>query len=243
MQKALDSWYSEWFNTPFYHILYQDRGHAEAQLFMDTITKYLRLPENGTILDLACGKGRHSIYLNSIGYDVTGVDLSINSIEFAKQFENENLHFQVHNMSEPFHKKFDAVFNLFTSFGYFDHESDNLNAIISIKKTLNKRGFGVIDFMNVEKVISNLIPEEIKRIGSIDFHISRYFLNGFIFKEITFKYSGEEHHYTERVKALTLDDFKAYFKAANVDLIDVFGDYKLHKYDKTISERLVLVFK
>ena len=65
-------WYASWFDTPFYHILYKDRDYQEAQYFMDNLTGYLNLPEEAKILDLACGKGRHSIYLNSLGYEVTG---------------------------------------------------------------------------------------------------------------------------------------------------------------------------
>lgn len=144
------TWFTSWFDTPFYHILYKDRDDSEAHAFMDTLTNYLNIPENGTVLDLACGKGRHARYLNKIGYDVTGVDLSENSIAFAKEFENHRLHFDVHNMCEPYHKQFDAVFNLFTSFGYFEDDADNLKTITAIKTELNEFGFGVIDFMNSE---------------------------------------------------------------------------------------------
>ena len=135
-------WFSSWFDTPFYHILYKDRNDKEAHAFMDTLTHYLNFPENGTILDLACGKGRHSLYLNTLGYNVTGVDLSENSINFAKQFENETLRFKVHDMCVPFGEKFDGVFNLFTSFGYFDDDEDNLNTIKAIKTNLNNRYLG-----------------------------------------------------------------------------------------------------
>jgi hypothetical protein len=67
MTKHKKQWYASWFDTPFYHILYRDRDNDEAQSFMDTLTHYLNLPEQGKILDLACGKGRHSMYLNALG--------------------------------------------------------------------------------------------------------------------------------------------------------------------------------
>jgi len=85
-------WFSEWFNTPYYHILYKDRNDNEAQFFMDNLTHYLNLPQDAQILDLACGKGRHSIYLNNLGYQVTGVDISSNSIKIANKSANEKLH-------------------------------------------------------------------------------------------------------------------------------------------------------
>ena len=237
------TWFTSWFDTPFYHILYKDRDDTEAHAFMDTLTDYLNVPEHGTVLDLACGKGRHARYLNKIGYDVTVVDLSENSIAFAKQFENHRLHFDVHNMCEPYHKEFDAVFNLFTSFGYFEDDADNLKTISAIKTELNDFGFGVIDFMNSEFVIDNLVPEEIKTVDSIDFHLKRYVEDGYIVKDITFTADAKLYNFQERVRGFTLADFELLFEQAGVYLLEVFGDYKLHKFNAKTSERLVMIFK
>lgn len=242
MQKETKSWYTSWFNTPYYHLLYKDRDHREAAFFMNKLTGYLRLEKNDTILDLACGRGRHSKYLSRKGFDVTGIDLSQESISYAKQFENPNLHFDVHNMCEPYPKQFDAVFNLFTSFGYFENDIDNLRTIKAIKEELNPGGSGVIDFLNVDWAIGNLVPEETKKVNGILFHLEKYVENGFIFKNIRFKDQGKDYFYTERVKALTLTDFKAYFEEAEVELKTVFGDYSLNGFDKTTSERLILIF-
>ena len=236
-------WFSSWFDTPFYHILYKDRDDTEAHAFMDTLTEYLNIPEGGTILDLACGKGRHSVYLNTLGYDVTGADLSGNSIAFAKQFENESLHFKVHDMCKPFNQKFDAVFNLFTSFGYFDEDIDNLKTIKSIKKELNATGFAVIDFMNSNFVIDNLVPEEMKVVDGITFFLRRYVRDGYIVKDIEFDHDGNSFAFQERVRAFSLQDFELLFEKAGVYLLDVFGDYKLNKFKPETSERLVMVFK
>lgn len=243
MIKDNTTWYASWFDTPFYHILYKDRDYDEAETFMTNLTNYLNIPENGKILDLACGKGRHSVYLNKIGYQVTGVDLSENSIRYAKQFENETLKFEVHNMCKPYSETFDAVFNLFTSFGYFDNEEDNLNTIKAIKADLNETGFGVIDFLNSEYIIDNLIAENTKTVEGIAFHQKRYVHNGYIIKDISFTVNGEDFEFQERVKALTLEDFEALFEEAGVYLLDVFGDHKLNKYHRKQSERLILIFK
>lgn len=243
MLKDSTMWYASWFDTPYYHILYKDRDHSEAKEFMDNLSKYLSLEKGEKILDLACGKGRHSIYLNKLGYDVTGVDLSKNSIEYASQFENNTLRFRVHDMCQPYPDKFSAVFNLFTSFGYFDKEEDNLSTIKAIKSNLNEQGFGVIDFLNLDYVTTNLIAEETKKVGEITFQIKRYVEAGYIFKEIRFNHNDEDHLFTERVRALTLEDFKSYFDKAGVHLLDIFGNYQLHKFDKSTSPRLILIFK
>ena len=243
MNKSTKHWYISWFDTPYYHILYKDRDYSEAQGFMDNLTNYLNLPDNGKILDLACGKGRHSVYLNKLGYDVTGVDLSEQSINYAKQYENDTLKFKVHDMSKPLNDKFDAVFNLFTSFGYFDDESCNLNTIKAIKSELNEFGFGVIDFMNTNYVTSNLVAQDIKSVDGIDFYQKRRAENGFIMKDISFEIDGEKFNFQECVRAFILEDFENLFEKAGVHLLDVFGDYNLNKYLSESSERLIMIFK
>ncbi|MGO4820786.1 MULTISPECIES: class I SAM-dependent methyltransferase [unclassified Flavobacterium] len=237
------TWFSSWFDTPYYHILYKDRNYREAQVFMDNLTHYLNLPEKAKVLDLACGKGRHSIYLNQLGFNVLGADLSENSILEASKNTNDNLSFKVHDMREPFEEKFDAIFNLFTSFGYFENDEDNLTTLKAIKESLSEYGFAVIDFMNVTQVLNTLVPEETKTVDGIDFHLKRYLKDGHIYKEIDFDDKGQHFHFTEKVKALTLHDFETLMEEAGIYLLDIFGDYKLKKFYKNDSERLIMIFK
>jgi SAM-dependent methyltransferase len=241
--KSTKNWYTSWFDTPYYHILYKERNYREAQVFMDNLTHYLNLPEKAKVLDLACGKGRHAIYLNQLGFDVLGADLSENSIAEASKNSNDTLHFKVHDMREPFEEKYDAIFNLFTSFGYFENDEDNLTTLIAIKESLSEYGFAVIDFMNVTQVLNTLVPEETKTVEGIDFHIKRYLKDGHIHKEIDFEDQGQKFHFTEKVKALTLKDFEELMEEAGIYLLDIFGDYKLNKFHKTESERLIMIFK
>ena len=242
MLKDIENWYTSWFDTPFYHILYKNRDDDEAGLFMKKLTAFLNLSPDSTILDLACGKGRHSKYLNKLGFQVTGVDLSPKSIAYAKEFENESLRFEEHDMSIPYPKKFDAVFNLFTSFGYFENEEDNFNTIHAIKKELNPNGYGVIDFLNSDYVEKHLVPSENKIVDGITFNIQREIKNGYILKNINFKHNTQEYNFTEKVKAISLNDFKKYFNEASVSLKHCFGDYDLNEFNKETSTRLILIF-
>lgn len=238
-----NNWFATWFDTPYYHILYKDRNDEEAQLFMDNLTHYLNLPEDAHILDLACGKGRHAKYLNSLGYKVTGVDISPSSIKEANLFANEKLDFKVHDMREPVGNQYDAVFNLFTSFGYFDNPDDNVKTLVAIKESLNEYGFGVIDFLNADYIIENLVPQETKSVDGIDFHITRKVENGRIIKQIKFSDAGQDFCFQEEVSALRLSEFEKMMEEAGIYLLDVFGDYKLRKFFKNDSERLIMIFK
>lgn len=243
MLKDTTKWYADWFNTSYYHLLYKNRDASEAKKFMDNLTQHLSLQEDETIMDLACGKGRHSTYLNSLGYQVTGVDLSENSINAAKEFENDRLKFAVHDMTQEYSEQFNAVFNLFTSFGYFEKEEDNLKTIKAIKSNLKEHGFGVIDFLNVDFVLDNLVASEVKQVEHIEFHIKRYLKDGFIHKDISFSDEGKDFNFTERVKAVRLKDFENYFEAAGLTLLEVYGDFNLNKYQSKSSPRLIMIFQ
>ena len=236
-------WFTNWFNTPYYHILYKDRNDDEAQLFMKHITTFLNLPKTTHILDLPCGRGRHSVFLNSLGYKVTGGDLAANSIKLAKEFENETLNFKVHDMRAPFNNKYDAVFNLFTSFGYFDDDKEDILILNNIKQSLKKDGFFVFDFLNAEKVKLNLVAKETKIVNSITFNIKREIKDGFIYKHISFFADGENHTYTEQVKYLDLDKMTAFFEKVGFTITNVFGDYDLNAFEAKTSERLILIAK
>lgn len=237
------NWFTSWFNTPYYHILYKDRNNADAEFFMRNITEFLALPKTHHIVDLPCGKGRHSIYLNSLGYQVTGADLSKNSIEFAKQFKTETLHFEVWDMRKPYENKYNAIFNLFTSFGYFVEDEDDILVLQNMKNGLKKGGVLVFDFLNVEKVKRTLVPFEIKTINNIEFTIRKEIKNGFILKHISFFADGKQHLFTEQVKYLTLEKLTQFFKQVGFTIEHIFGSYSLNSFDVTTSDRLILVAK
>jgi SAM-dependent methyltransferase len=234
-------WFTDWFNTKYYHILYQHRDDYEAHVFMNNLVAFLKLEKGKHILDLACGKGRHSIYLNKLGYSVTGADLSINSIKHANEFKNENLNFIVQDMRLPFPIKTDAVFNMFTSFGYFADDKEDIRVLENIKNALNTDGIAVIDYLNVVKTIDKLIPNETVTLDGIDFHITREIKNGFIIKKIEFTVEEEYHSYYERVKCLDLNSFEGFIKSAGLKVKHLFGDYNLNAFDTNDSNRLILI--
>lgn len=237
-----DGWFENWFDSVYYHILYKNRDLCEAELFIDNLINYLQPESSSKFLDLGCGRGRHSVYLNKKGYAVIGSDLSPSNIKFASQFENENLRFCVEDMRKlKGEDQFDYVLNLFTSFGYFENEVDNYETIKCVSKALKPKGIFVLDFMNVEKVISNLVVHEIKIVDDIEFNITRRIENNFIVKHIKFSDQGKEFNFQERVKVITLHDFKNYFDASKLKILHLFSNYKLEEFDLKTSNRLIIV--
>jgi ubiquinone/menaquinone biosynthesis C-methylase UbiE len=238
------SWFINWFDSPYYHILYKNRDEKEAKFFIENLVQYLRLKKSSKLLDIACGKGRHATYFNSLGFDVIGVDLSPNSITSAKENENATLQFAVHDMREVYQEnRFDVVTNLFTSFGYFEKDEDEQKAINAMASNLKKEGFLVIDFMNAKKIMVNLVASEQKTIDDITFDINRKVSNQFIIKDIHITDSKKKHHFQEKVKALTLADFSDFITNAGLKIIDIFGNYKLEEFNAQTSDRLILICK
>lgn len=238
-------WFSTWFDSPYYHLLYRHRDQDEAQHFLDNLLLRLHPKPEERLLDLACGKGRHSLYLNQRGYDVTGIDLSAESIDYARQYENERLHFFVHDMRAPLpHGPFDFILNLFTSFGYFAEEAENVVALRNAAEALQFGGKLVIDFMNTERTVRELVAHEVKEIGGITFDITRHLDRDFIVKEIRFRdEQGRNLHFQERVRALSLDRFREYFYLAGLRLGEVLGDYHLNPYAEQTSPRMIFILK
>jgi len=236
-------WFASWFDTRYYHILYKHRDDTEAHEFIQNLVSFLKIEKDDTLLDLACGKGRHSIYLNKLGYNVIGADLSKNSIKLAKKFENKSLKFVEHDMRNRFKTKFDVILNLFTSFGFFEDDNEDINVLKNIKKGLNQKGIAVIDFMNAKKVILDLVPEEVQIIEGITFKISRYVKNGFIVKEINFDADGEHHTYFEKIKSLDLTKINSYLDSVGFKIKHTFGNYQLDSFNEETSDRLILVLE
>lgn len=234
-------WFTDWFNTPYYHILYKNRNDVDAELFMRNITQFIQLPKNSHILDMPCGKGRHSIYLNSLGYKVTGADLSLNSIEQIKKFENDSLSFEVKDMRNPLPKSYNAIFNLFTSFGYFENDKDDVLVLKNIKNALKENGIFVLDFLNVVTVKKHLVKKETKIVDGIQFNIQREIKNEFIIKNISFEDHNIQHSYVEKVKYIDLEKFENYFSSAGLKINHIFGNYQLDEFNPNTSDRLIIV--
>ncbi len=235
-------WFSEWFDSPYYHILYKNRDLQEAELFIDNLASYLNLPKGAAVADIPCGKGRHSLYLNKKGFVVSGADLSPESINYAQTFSNPSLDFFIHDMREHFaEKKYDAVLNIFTSFGYFDDQKDNQRCVDAFAKAMKTDGILVMDFINFTKTIRTICFKESKTIDGVTFHLEKKIEKNHLIKDILFTDKGKDYHFQEKVSILYKEDFIKYFTFAGLKVKAIFGDYHLNPFDSENSDRLILV--
>jgi SAM-dependent methyltransferase len=235
-------WFSTWFDSPYYHILYNDRDHDEAREFILNILSKFKVKNQAHILDLACGKGRHSLFLHQMGFQVTGLDLSPQSIAHAKLYSEQGLNFEVGDMRHWRNlNHFDYILNLFTSFGYFDTDEENVQVLQSVADNLKSDGYLVLDYLNAFKTIKNLNRTEVKRVEDIDFIISREVKNGFIVKSIRFYDHEIEYFFQEKVKVLYLNDFEHFATLAGLRIVYCYGNYHLDGFQPESSDRLIMI--
>lgn len=240
------AWFENWFNSSYYHQLYFKRDETEAAAFIQTLIEHLQPAANSKMLDVACGKGRHSKFLANKGFDVTGIDISPESIEEAKLFENDQLHFFVHDMRLPFYiHYFEFAFNFFTSFGYFKTEREHDNAIRTIAQSLKNDGIFVLDYLNVHYAEDHLVHKMDKEIDGVNFYITKWFDETHFYKKIIVEDDvlTTPLEYTEKVAKFNLGDFNDMFSFNGLQIQEVFGDYQLNSYDVKKSPRLIIIAK
>lgn len=240
------SWYEQWFNSPFYHRLYFERDEKEASAFIGKLLKHLSPPPHSRMLDVACGKGRHSKILASYGHIVLGIDISPDSIAYAKRFQNDHLEFYVHDMRLPFYiNYFDHAFNFFTSFGYFKTRREHDDAIRTIVKSLKANALFVIDYLNVHYAEDRLVHNEMKKIETTTYKIHRWDDETHFYKKIVVEDPSliQPFEYTEQVSKFSLGDFNEMLSFQGMQVQEVFGDYELNGYDVRKTPRMIIVAK
>ncbi len=239
---AEKKWFEEWFNSPYYHLLYAHRSEHEAEIFIGKISAHLGIAKGAKVLDVACGKGRHAKTLHKLGFSVTGIDLSPNSINEARQCAPDDLHFDVWDMRKVYRpSNFDYVFNIFSSFGYFEKEEEDLEAVKAFAGNLKPNGTLVFDYVNTEWLVKNIKSREIIPRGEIHFQIQKRIENGFIKKKIEFLAEGENYSFEEQLKLLNLARFEQMFAIAGLKIEEKFGDYDLNPFVAAQSQRLILI--
>ena len=116
------------------------------------------LSKKGTVLDLCCGTGRHSIVMRKHGWSLVGLDLSRNLLAIAKQrMRKEGVYFPLVRGDMryfPFRSQvFDFVICMFTSFGYLPSEQEDLKSVREMRRTLREGGRFLLDVINIDHVI------------------------------------------------------------------------------------------
>jgi SAM-dependent methyltransferase len=151
-------WYAEIFDESWLRTLPENTGRRTVRE-VQFVVESLRLQRSASVLDMACGHGRHSLELSARGYQVTGVDLSRVFLERAhRDAQRRNLtpRFMVGDMRDvSFESEFDAAICLNTSFGFFD-DVTNYGIVTSIFRALRPGGQFLLETVNRDYITANV---------------------------------------------------------------------------------------
>lgn len=249
-------WFVDWFDEN-YRMLYRHRNSEEAKEQVKLIIDTLKPSRDQSIMDLCCGEGRYTEILHHLGYCVTGLDLSQTLIRIGKE-RAPQLELVVGDMRE-IPGQFDIILSLFTSFGYFESDRENRQALQSVFHALKPGGAYWLDFLNPPYVEKHLQAETVSTLpNGIEVLEKRKIENHRITKDIHFRNIKEDNNgdnnsdinednvktgnkeYRESVRLFRREELEAMFQRTGFRLTHRFGDYKGNPWT-TLSERTILV--
>jgi SAM-dependent methyltransferase len=238
----------EWYEVAFdslYPVIYEHRDFEEAEAVVNNFAGIFR--DKDPILDLACGNGRYIEALTMLGHSVYGLDLSHYLLRMSlERWGHHGKIVQGDMRRVPFREgSVGAVINMFSSFGYFSTDTDNLLVFKEVFRILKQGGVFLFDFINAEKITSSLLSET-ERLSS-DYRIKekrRTENRGkYLVKDIqaTNLQTGLVKDCTERLRLYSLDELTIMFESVGFTIDSVFGGYDQNPFTAGVSERVIIV--
>lgn len=247
MNKLDQPWYTQWFNQDYLD-LYSHRDDHDAKKQIDLINKTINL-RGKKIVDACCGVGRHVKLLDEKGYDACGFDLSKQLIELGLS-KNPKLSLWVLDAKKlgAQKTKYDVVLSLFTSFGYFREDAENLEVLTSYYNGLNSSGVLWLDYFNsqmVKKKLAGGNDWEKRLIGEKTFLLKSKIENRRVIKEIKVKIKDSDtlKNYREEVTLYTQQQLLDLAQAAGFSLKRMFGDYAGNDFLEKESPRAIFLLE
>lgn len=247
-QPEPDEWFEEWFNSDFYRMIYAHRDLEEAESCIDLILRSIELPggvEAPTALDLACGPGRHAIAMAWRGLDVTAVDLAENLLEFARSEAVKagvTVEFLRHDMRHiPFVDRFDLAVQLFTSFGYFESDEEDLQVLGNVRRALHPGGYYALDLINTEVLKKRLVPRSEREHNGTSIIEERKIEGARVIKTITVRSGDELWIFNESVRLYSPAEIARLLETAGFTPLHWFGDYHGAEFEPEHSPRMLVI--
>ncbi len=239
----------EWYKVAFgdiYPLVYPHRGDDEATRVARGLSPLLggRSP----VLDVACGNGRYMAAFARTGLDVYGVDLSPYLLADAVAARSLRGRVVLGDMRVlPFRDdSAGAVVNMFTSFGYFETDLDNVRVMHEVARVLAPGGMFLMDFLNAEALGRDLRDAEatrrVERGAVVDERREIVDEGRMLVKHVRVQVEGKETvEYHERLRLYRHEDLVAMAESAGLVRQVVYGDYALAAYDEHTSPRVIML--
>ena len=238
----------EWYEAAFdqmYPILY---GHRNLDEALDVIEEYGDVfIDHSPILDLASGNGRYLEALLRKDFDAFGIDLSHYLLRSSvEEWGHSGRLVQADMRVLPIaDASVGGVINMFTSFGYFLADTDNLVVLREVHRILKTGGVFLLDFINAAKIASNLLDETRRESGGFEIHEKRRIeTHGkYLVKDATLvnPTTGQKEQIVERLRLYTRDELVLMLESVGFKIRDIYGDYSRNPFVDGVSERVVII--
>ncbi|MGH7933345.1 MAG: class I SAM-dependent methyltransferase [Candidatus Binataceae bacterium] len=170
-------WYVDFFRDDYLevygHQFTAERADKESAFIADV----LQLKAGTRVLDLCCGQGRHAVALAKRGFHVTGLDLNSAYLELARRAASANsATIETVNADMrgiPFRKHFDAIVNMYSSFGYLESEAEDMKVLEAVAGAIKPGGVFLLDMLNREWAVTNYIQNDWHRGGEATLYLER----------------------------------------------------------------------
>lgn len=241
MSQPDEPWYVRAFGAD-YLALYAHRSDHEARTQVAAMLKAGLLGHEGHLLDLCCGAGRHLHAFRSAGLKAWGLDLSQ---ELLRAGTLGGLAVRADVRRIPFADGvFETVVNLFTSFGYFDHEDAHLAMLNEIRRVLHCGGRLVLDTINPRPAVAAMQPEDIRQTFAGQARIKRRYeaLSRCIIKEIELTPpSGPPRRWSESVRVFEPAELDSMLVRAKFGISGRYADLSGEVFDEGRNPRQVVI--
>lgn len=220
-----------------------DKNQTEKQI---QFLKNQLIPKD-YILDLACGTGRHTIALNTMGFKIVGLDVSAKLLRIAKQRQSEINVVRGDMRFLPFKPAvFFGLISMDTSLGYLPTEKDDRILMDELRKIVSDNAIFIVDVFNRDKIINKY-----KVTKNASFEYSNFFLNQerkvnvddnllCDLWKVRNRADGKKAVFQHKVRLYKSGQLERLLQDANFEVKQVFGDYECQEYNAK-TPRLIIV--
>jgi len=245
-------WYETFFDADYLRVYDHQFTPERAEKEVAFAERALGLAPASSLLDLCCGQGRHAILFAGRGHEVTAQDLSPEYIDLAGRAAaaaGVTLRTVAADMRAiPFEGEFDAVVNMFTSFGYLETEAEDRKALEAIARALKPGGRLLLDLVNREWVVDNYIQNDWHSGNDGALYLEHRELDLVTSRNhVTFTAiapdGGRKELAGHHVRLYTLTELIGLLAGAGLDFGAVYGGFEAQPYAITTRRMIVVARK
>jgi SAM-dependent methyltransferase len=247
MISAENEWFIDYFNQDYQSWILETIKEDLTLKQIELLESALSLQADSKILDLFCGIGRHAIVLAQKDLDVTAIDLVETYINHLQQTAKDLPSLKSICMDArdiKYLEAFDAIYLMFTSFGYFsDIENEKLMEKISL--ALKAKGRVLIDLENRDYILQHFIHEKWRNKDS-GYLLERHLFNPMNSRQKTKRIwvdkDGSSKSYSRDLRLYNAHEILNMAEKYQLKLVYIWGDYNKKPFN-VHSPRMIFTFE